>query len=243
MCNDVGFGIVQAKALALREMLLRINHRITGHRLLRGGVTIGGAHLKSLPSPKEISAIESNFLELVQLIKNQTIVVDRFTGTAILNIDDVRDLGVVGVVARASGLNFDGRESHPLGKPITNFNSALAKNGDVMARLDVRIAEVETSLLILTDYCSRPGKLETVNTIKTKDISKTKSGTGIVEGWRGIITHRIEINKDQQVTRARTIDPSFFNWPALAVALSETIVPDFPLANKSFNLSYAGNDL
>ena len=69
------------------------------------------------------------------------------------------------------------------------------------------------------------------------------SGVGIVEGWRGTIVHRVELAADGTVTRLKIVDPSFFNWPALPVALADTIVPDFPLVNKSFNLSYAGNDL
>ena len=70
-----------------------------------------------------------------------------------------------------------------------------------------------------------------------------RSGVGIVEGWRGTIVHRVEIGDDGRITRAKIVDPSWFNWPALPVAMADTIVPDFPLTNKSFNLSYAGNDL
>jgi len=70
-----------------------------------------------------------------------------------------------------------------------------------------------------------------------------RSGVGIVEGWRGTIVHRVEVDPDGRLTRAKIVDPSWFNWPALPVALADTIVPDFPLTNKSFNLSYAGNDL
>jgi Ni,Fe-hydrogenase III large subunit len=66
---------------------------------------------------------------------------------------------------------------------------------------------------------------------------------GINEGWRGTIVHRVEVAADGTLTRVKIADPSFFNWPALPVALANTIVPDFPLANKSFNLSYPGNDL
>jgi Ni,Fe-hydrogenase III large subunit len=69
------------------------------------------------------------------------------------------------------------------------------------------------------------------------------SGVGISEGWRGTIVHRVELDADGLLTRVKVVDPSFFNWPALPVALADTIVPDFPLVNKSFNLSYAGNDL
>lgn len=68
-------------------------------------------------------------------------------------------------------------------------------------------------------------------------------GLGIVEGWRGNVVQRIEVSPDGLITRCKIVDPSFLNWPALPVALAGTIVPDFPLANKSFNLSYAGNDL
>jgi Ni,Fe-hydrogenase III large subunit len=69
------------------------------------------------------------------------------------------------------------------------------------------------------------------------------SGVGIAEGWRGTIVHRVETGADRRLTRNKVVDPSFFNWPALPLALANTIVADFPLANKSFNLSYAGNDL
>jgi Ni,Fe-hydrogenase III large subunit len=70
------------------------------------------------------------------------------------------------------------------------------------------------------------------------------SGVGLVEGWRGTIAHRIEVDSAGLLTRVKVVDPSFFNWPALPVALAgDTIVPDFPLTNKSFNQSYAGNDL
>jgi len=70
-----------------------------------------------------------------------------------------------------------------------------------------------------------------------------RSGVGIAEGWRGMITHRVEFAADGTLSRVKVVDPSFFNWPALPVALTGAIVPDFPLVNKSFNLSYAGNDL
>ncbi len=74
-------------------------------------------------------------------------------------------------------------------------------------------------------------------------ITPGPSGVGIAEGWRGTIVHRVELAADGTLTRAAVVDPSFFNWPALPVAMADTIVPDFPLANKSFDLFYAGNDL
>jgi Ni,Fe-hydrogenase III large subunit len=74
-------------------------------------------------------------------------------------------------------------------------------------------------------------------------LAPVRSGVGIVEGWRGTVVHHSELSPDDRITRAKIVDPSWFTWPALPAALAETIVPDFPLTNKSFNLSYAGNDL
>jgi Ni,Fe-hydrogenase III large subunit len=241
MCNDVGFGLVQAKALTLRERLLRLNESITGHRLLRGGVRVGGTRLASLPRPSELVEIGTQFHELVSLALDQSIVMDRFRGTAVLNPDDIAELGVLGVVARASGSVFDARVAHSVGEPPPNFLPASASTGDVLARFQVRVQEVDASLVLLDDFCGRPGPPHAFGPDHV--VAGVGSGSGIVEGWRGAIVHRIEVDGSGRLSRVKVVDPSFFNWPALSVALADTIVPDFPLANKSFNLSYAGNDL
>ena len=114
--------------------------------------------------------------------------------------------------------------------------------GDVLARYTVRRDEFAASAA-LAGYLveSHTGPTEYAARIPT--IGGTGSGIGLVEGWRGTIVHRVEIDRDARITRAKIVDPSWFNWPALPVAMADTIVPDFPLTNKSFNLSYAGNDL
>jgi Ni,Fe-hydrogenase III large subunit/Ni,Fe-hydrogenase III component G len=240
LCNDVGFGIVHARALTLRERLLRLNARVTGHRLLRGGVRLGGARVTSLPSDAELAAIGEEFHDLVELALGQSIVLDRFTGTAVLPLEDVDALGVVGVVARASGSGLDARVAHPVREPaIAGFEPACATTGDVLARFMIRVAEVDASLAVLADLVTRPGPLRSDGSLRRLG----STGSGIAEGWRGAITHRVEVDEAGRLARVKVVDPSFFNWPALAIALKDTIVPDFPLANKSFNLSYAGNDL
>jgi Ni,Fe-hydrogenase III large subunit/Ni,Fe-hydrogenase III component G len=241
MCNDVGFGLVNAKALTLRERLLRLNASVTGHRLLRGGVRVGGTRLASIPRPAELVEIGVQFHEIVDLALGQSIVMDRFTGTAVLNPDDIAELGVLGVVARASGSTFDARVAHPVGEPWANFLAAGATTGDVLARFRVRVEEVDASLALVDDFCTRPGPPHAFGPDHL--VAGVGSGSGIVEGWRGAIVHRIEVDGSGRLSRVKVVDPSFFNWPALSVALADTIVPDFPLANKSFNLSYAGNDL
>ncbi len=235
LANDVGFGLANAKALALREQLLRLNERVSGHRLLRGVVAPGAAHLSDLPSARELDEIEARVEGITSITLGQSIVLDRFTGTGVLSLDAARELGVVGVVARASGVDLDARRDHPVaGTPIPP--TVGQSGGDVLARYLVRRDEVATSLAALREIATSDSNSHFAAT------GGSGAGLGIVEGWRGPIVHRVEL-VEGRVTRLKIVDPSFLNWPAVAVALVDTIVPDFPLVNKSFNLSYAGNDL
>jgi len=242
LCNDVGFGLAQAWALSLREELMQLNREVTGHRLLRGGVVPGGAHVERLPAYEELDRVGARFEELVELTGSNAFVMERFTGTATLNESDVHDLGLVGPAARASGVSFDARTAHPNVDLAKEFVPAVRQGGDVLARYQVRIDEVRASLRILVDLIEGPLPLHAHAPRGSASERLTGSGVGIVEGWRGAIVHRVEL-VGGLLARVKIVDPSFLNWPGLPVSLTNTIVPDFPLANKSFNLSYAGNDL
>jgi len=241
LCNDVGFGLANARALIVRERLLRLNAELTGHRLLRGGVVVGGAQLRRLPKAAELDEIGERVAEIVDLATRSSIVMDRFAGTAVLGSREAEEIGVLGVVARASGLELDARVAHPFIELPAGFVPARRHTGDVLARFQLRCDEVVTSLSLLTGLVARGGPLRAIGAMPGQ--RGAGSGSGIVEGWRGSIVHRVEIDEAARLTRVKIVDPSFLTWPALAVALVDTIVPDFPLANKSFNLSYAGNDL
>ncbi len=146
-----------------------------------------------------------------------------------------------GYVARASGVRTDARLEHPTVElPVTETGSG---DGDVLARYTVRRDEFAASASTWPCHLveSHTGPIEYA--VAATPPRGHRSGVGIVEGWRGTIVHRVEIDADGRITRAKIVDPSWFNWPALPVAMADTIVPDFPLTNKSFNLSYAGNDL
>jgi Ni,Fe-hydrogenase III large subunit len=210
--------------------------------LLRGGVNVGGAKVLAMPDERELVAIGDQFAEIVTLARGQGTVMDRFTGTGVLDQRDVEAIGVLGVAARASGSTYDARRAHPTAAPIVGFTPAFSAQGDVLARFNVRVDEVTTSLDLLHDYCARGGTLDASGEGAVGALTGTGTGSGIVEGWRGAIVHRVEVDEGV-LTRVKVVDPSFFNWPAVAVSLADTIVPDFPLVNKSFNLSYAGNDL
>jgi Ni,Fe-hydrogenase III large subunit/Ni,Fe-hydrogenase III component G len=242
LCNDVGFGLANAWALSLRELLLRLNADVTGHRLLRGGVVLGGAAVHRLPTAAELTEVSERFEEIAELARTSAFVMERFTGTATLSEANAADLGVVGPAGRASGLAFDARVSHPHWDSLPTFEPARHTGGDVLARYLVRTDEIRSSLGLLAglaglgpSVCPAAGA--------GAGGAASRSGVGIVEGWRGAIVHRIELDSAGQLGRVKVVDPSFLNWPAVPVSLANTIVPDFPLANKSFNLSYAGNDL
>jgi Ni,Fe-hydrogenase III large subunit/Ni,Fe-hydrogenase III component G len=241
LANDVGFSIINVHAMRLRESLLRLNKQITGHRLLRGGITVGGARVLALPDLDLVASVAGEVAELANLTLANSTVRDRFTGTAILGHDEARGLGTLGYVARGSGLDVDARRDHPLTDLGEHFSVVVETGGDVLARYRVRVRELAVSTAVLTDLVRR---LEgNKGTGVTADVNLAGSGLGLVEGWRGTITHRVELDANGVLSRVKVVDPSFFNWPALPVALADTIVPDFPLANKSFNQSYAGNDL
>lgn len=240
LANDVGFALANVHAQRIREKLLRLNASVTGHRLLRNAIRPGAVALKALPDVATLRAVAADVAEVAELTLHNSVVYDRFSGTAVLTREDAHALGCLGYVARASGLHTDARLEHP-----TTALPVIAKGsdtGDVLARYTVRCEEFAASTDLACHLIeSHSGPNEYAVTMGTT--RQTRSGIGIVEGWRGTIVHRVETDATNRITRAKIVDPSWFNWPALPVAMADTIVPDFPLANKSFNQSYAGNDL
>ncbi len=234
LCNDVGFSVAHARALVVRERLMRVAEELTGHRLLRGAIRPCVTTSPVRVETRTLREVRERLDEIVELALGQSIVRERFSGTAVLSGADARRVGALGVVARASGLAIDARAAHPFDVPRTLITQ---ESGDVLARFQQRVAEAHVALDVLE---GRDAELA----VAPEDTgpSRDGAGLGLVEGWRGTVLHRVEL-EDAHVRRWRVVDPSFFNWPALALCLSDTIVPDFPLVNKSFNLSYAGNDL
>ncbi|MFD1543079.1 hydrogenase large subunit [Nonomuraea guangzhouensis] len=235
LCNDVAHSVLQAHCGTVREHLLRINAEVTGHRLLRGATRLGGAQLRAMPDPARLAALGAEVAEIAGLALGHGVVSDRFTGTAVLTERAATDLGTLGYVARASGLDIDARRDHPF-IDLGPFPVATRTGGDVLARFQVRADEIAASIALIDRLANASGDWSLPD-------GRRGSGVGIVEGWRGTIVHRVELDGDGRLARVKIADPSFFNWPALPVALGGAIVPDFPLVNKSFNLSYAGNDL
>jgi len=154
------------------------------------------------------------------------------------------DHGVLGYVARASGIDVDVRRDHPFaayGELNFPWKIPVYQSGDVYARTMARVEEARASVsLIHQAFHNLPaGRLST----PLGALPAFEPAFGIVEGWRGAIVHWVMADGTGRLLRVKVKDPSFVNWPALSFALLKNIVPDFPLCNKSFNQSYSGNDL
>ena len=247
ICTDTGFAFANAHAMRLREDVLRLNARLVGHRLLRGALLPGGMrcdlsgpHVSDLRST--IARIVADFDEVVEIAINNSSVLDRLHGTGHLTEKTARDMQVAGLVARASGIDADARRDHPFAAySQLQIRVPVFNSGDVWARMMIRVEEAHEAFNLITralDALPEGKILEPIEALPTG-----ASDFGLVEGWRGPIWHWVVAGEDNSLSRVKVKDPSFANWPALNYAILKNIVPDFPLINKSFNLSYAGNDL
>jgi Ni,Fe-hydrogenase III large subunit len=245
IANDVGFAVAHAHCLRIRERLLRLNKALTGHRLMRGavvpgGVTVDVANIGAVI--REIDECLRDFTEIVEISLANSLVTDRLDATGRLSVETARDHGVQGFVARGSGIDVDVRRDFPFAAydelPV---RVVVQQAGDVMARTQVRVAEADESVRLITRALSTlpVGALAS----RVGAPVPFEPAFGMVEGWRGGIIHWILTDDTNRLQRVKVFDPSFLNWPPLSYALLKNIVADFPLCNKSFNQSYSGNDL
>jgi Ni,Fe-hydrogenase III large subunit/Ni,Fe-hydrogenase III component G len=246
IATDVAFVVGNAHAMRLKERVLRLNEQLTGNRLLRGMACLGGVRFDW--DTKQVSAIieladevRSEFKSLVDMIQESSSTRDRLETTGILKPDTARDLGVVGIAGRASGFDHDLRRDFPhAAYKEVNFAVPVYQEGDVLRRMQVRIDEVRDSLSILEQLAAKlpDGPIR----VPVPALQEGATALGYVEGWRGEIFHWIRAGANNRLARCKAKDPSLQNWPALSEAILGNIIPDFPVINKSFNLSYSGTD-
>jgi Ni,Fe-hydrogenase III large subunit len=177
----------------------------------------------------------------VDLIRESSSTRDRLETTGILKPETAKDLGIVGLAGRASGVDRDLRRDLPHAAYDTlNFTVPVYQEGDVLRRMQVRIDEVRQSFSMIEQLAIRlpPGPTH----IEVPPAAPGAVALGYVEGWRGEIFHWVRFGQENRLARCKIKDPSLQNWPALSEAILGNIVPDFPVVNKSFNLSYSGTD-
>jgi Ni,Fe-hydrogenase III large subunit/Ni,Fe-hydrogenase III component G len=245
IANDTGYAVAHSHCFRIRERLLRLNKQLTGNRLLRGGIVPGGVGADipgGLDLPAEVESALRDFDEIVGLTLENTLVLDRLEGTGRLTTRTARDHGVLGFVARASGIDTDVRRDHPFAAyGDLSFRVPVLDSGDVKARTILRVEEARESVKLIRQAVDRlpAGPL----TVPLPVLPAFAPAFSLVEGWRGAIIHWVMGGPDGRLYRVKVMDPSFLNWRPLSYALLKNIVPDFPLCNKSFNQSYSGNDL
>jgi Ni,Fe-hydrogenase III large subunit len=248
VCNDAAFAMMHAQCGHIREQVLRAADRCFGHRLMMDRIVPGGVE-RDLPSDGNalihslLVEIRRRFPELIELYDNTASLQDRTVGTGILAPVLARQYGCGGYVGRASGRSFDARRT-PGYPPYDRlrFEVPVREDGDVDARLWIRIREVEGSVALIDQIVEQlpRGSIRTPVTLHT---SETREGMALVEGFRGDVLAWLRTGADGNIERCHLRDPSWFQWPVLEAAIEGNIVADFPLCNKSFNCSYSGHDL
>jgi Ni,Fe-hydrogenase III large subunit/Ni,Fe-hydrogenase III component G len=247
LATDVAFTVPASRAQTQREALVRLHERLFGTRLLRGTVAFGGVKQDLVPDGRaalrsHLQRLQQEFDSLITLLIDSGSFTDRVDSTGVLTSQAARDLGIVGMAARASGIDGDLRRDHPHDAyDRLRFEVPVENGGDVRARLMVRARECEQSLSILRqvieDLPDTP-----LRAPLPADLPASSSALGWVEAWRGPCVHWVATDNRGQLARVKVTDPSFLNWPGLTHAVPGNIIPDFPVINKSFNLSYSGND-
>jgi len=248
---DTGFNFGGAQGSRLRETMMRINERLTGNRFMRGVNAIGGVTQDMSETQKAVLATElarilNDFEEVIAIAENSVSVLNRLKSTGPLPRDIADDYGVLGVPARAVGIAADTRFDYPYaayGK-LSLGDIPTETNGDVYARFRVRVKEVRTTMEILQAALAKL-PIGPIAILPDTEIKFERNAVAIsnVEGWRGEIIYFIKTNDAGEIERVIPRDPSFINWQVVGYCGNGQIVPDFPLINKSFNLSYTGNDL
>ena len=250
ICNDASFALMHAHCGALRERVLRAADTCFGHRLMMDRVVPGGTAAdlddRGLSAIRAlIDVVRREFPELVELYDNTASLQDRTVTTGIVKPELARQYGAGGYIGRASGRSFDARRTPgyaPYGE--LSFDVPVRSEGDVDARIWIRVREIEQSLALIEQIMERlPRGPIRIDALATGPVSGTCEGLALVEGFRGDILAWVRLGSEGTVARAHLRDPSWFQWPLLEAAIEGNIVADFPLCNKSFNCSYAGHDL
>jgi Ni,Fe-hydrogenase III large subunit len=252
IANDIAYLTGNAVFGAIRTLVINTSLAICGSRFGRGLIRVGGVRF-DIPGPLQVKMKET--LEKVRqdvLLMGETMfsspnVLARLEKTGIIDKDKARETGMVGMAARASGIPLDIRADHPFGiyksVPIHKFTM---ESGDVFARAYIRYIEIQKSIDFIMELLENLPEGEIMQTLKDSPAlspSGDRFVVSLTEGWRGEIAHIIITDAEGHIERYKIKDPSFNNWFGLAQAVRENGVSDFPLVNKSFNLSYCGNDL
>jgi len=254
ICNDVAFVFAQMQFTRLRELWLRTNAKVFGHRLLMdriipGGVVCDISEVSCALIKQEIIRLRKELSEIMPAIDLNSSLEDRLYTAGYLSPEIAAAFGTLGYVGRASGQDFDVRRDTPYAPyDRVTFKVAVEDQGDIASRFWVRYKEIKIALKLIEQFIEHLVADDNLTELQTLQAEwqtppAGSESLGIVEGWRGEITAYVRFDADNKIARFYPRDPSFLNWPVLEKLVLNNIVPDFPVCNKSLNGSYSGNDL
>ncbi len=246
ICNDVGFAFAFAQMSRLREQWQRRSDEVFGHRFMMDCIVPGGVNvdidkaiIAKLKQDNELFLQECK--QIFDIFLDQPSLEDRLLSAGVLTTETARHYACTGYVGKASGLGFDVRNTVNYSpykqSPLKPF---VLDDGDVMARVQIRMSEVEQSLRLMTDLLNHLASGAIQNPFPQAGASE---GISMVEGFRGEIVVYVRFDEEGKIARYFPRDPSWQTWPALQKIVLNNIVADFPVCNKSVNGSYAGHDL
>jgi Ni,Fe-hydrogenase III large subunit len=227
--------------------VINLTASICGSRFGRGWIIPGGVRFDLDPPQIQkahhvLREVLSKFSDIEALFFNSASALARMEETGTVTTEHARAAGLVGLAARASGVGRDARTDFPYGiYRYSSIPSPTMESGDVYARTKLRALEIHNSIQFIFE------QLDHLPTPKpkspAKELAKNMFTIALTEGHRGEIAHVLLTGADGQLAQVKIKDPSFHNWQGLALAVRENGISDFPLCNKSFDLSYAGHDL
>lgn len=247
LCAGTALSVGYARGALIKETLLQLNARLTGSRFLRGINTPGGVKRDILENAddilKTLDAVTADYKDMMRMLLSSISHVERLEDTGRLSKDIAMKLGATGVTARSSGITDDLRKSLPhLIYDRLIFESHTREKGDVMARMMVRAEEADCSISLM-DSILEGGYTGDLVASKPERPGPLSCGFGYAESPRGSVFYFVKADNEGLPLRVKMRSPSYCNWPVVPYAVHGNIVPDFPLCNKSFNLSYSGCDM
>lgn len=253
LCTDIAYQLGAAVFGVLRTPIINFMQRWCGNRLGKGMIRVGGSHYPLTPElRKELKAVLKNykehFLDMAHLSYHLVSLQNRFDNIGVLSKSQVQDIGAVGMAAKMAGLPRDIRQSHPfMAYHEWNFEPIVLEAGDVFARFLLRSKEIQQSLAliekVIDDSVYPSEKLPNPQADTALKLEPEAFAISLTEGWRGEICHMAVTDSKGNLLHYKIKDPSMHNWMALALSLRDLEISDFPINNKSYNLSYAGHDL
>jgi Ni,Fe-hydrogenase III large subunit len=251
LCGDVAYQLGQVVFESLRTTIINTTQAWCGNRFGKGLVRPGGTNYSMekdfiMAMLQTLDSGMKRFTEMSNRIFSMPSVLSRFDGIGIVTNDQARTIGAVGMAARTCGIIRDIRTSHASGGYCSvAYEPATSESGDVLARAMIRRMEVEKSVELIRQFVELHIQLESTENIPVYTIPFAYDSLAIslTEGWRGEICHSAVTGSNGNLVHYKIKDPSMHNWLALALAVRDQEISDFPVCNKSFNLSYCGHDL